>query len=214
MQESNRSPRFLRLELVLLAAFAVIATATLLRPTADDAQPSRVATVDLEKVFNSLDRYTDEQARVKTASETLETQVKTAEASVRELQSDLDSFRDGSKEQQDAIARLQAAIGELRAVQQFVGAKLELEKARALRDTYTAIKDGVRRFAEQNGYDYILLDDSVVEMDPANATRTMQQISARRFLYTSPKRDVTDQLIAMMNSEWKQQRDASGKKDG
>jgi Skp family chaperone for outer membrane proteins len=214
MQESNRSPRFLRLELVLLAVFAVIATATLLRPTADDAQPSRVATVDLEKVFNSLDRYTDEQARVKTASETLETQVKTAEASVRELQSDLDSFRDGSKEQQDAIARLQAAIGELRAVQQFVGAKLELEKARALRDTYTAIKDGVRRFAEQNGYDYILLDDSVVEMDPANATRTMQQISARRFLYTSPKRDVTDQLIAMMNSEWKQQRDASGKKDG
>jgi hypothetical protein len=43
-------------------------------------------------------------------------------------------------------------------------------------------------------------------MDPANASRTMQQISARRFLFTSPKRDVTTQLIGMMNSEWKEKK--------
>ena len=206
MQHETMLSRLLRPELLLVAVFAAVAGASLMRPAAPAVEPARLATVDLEKVFNSLDRYTAEQGKVKAVGEELEKQVKTAESSVRQLQSDLDSFKEGSKEQADAIARLQAAVGELRAVQQFVTAKLELEKARALRDTYLAIKDGVRRFAEAEGYDYILLDDSVVDMDPANASRTMQQISARRFLFTSPKRDVTTQLIGMMNSEWKEKK--------
>jgi Skp family chaperone for outer membrane proteins len=206
MHHETLRSRLLRPELLLVAVFAAVAGASLMRPAAPAVEPARLATVDLEKVFNSLDRYTAEQGKVKAVGEELEKQVKTAESSVRQLQSDLDSFKEGSKEQADAIAKLQAAVGELRAVQQFVTAKLELEKARALRDTYLAIKDGVRRFAEAEGYDYILLDDSVVDMDPANASRTMQQISARRFLFTSPKRDVTTQLIGMMNSEWKEKK--------
>jgi hypothetical protein len=48
-----------------------------------------------------------------------------------------------------------------------------------------------------------MLDDSLPEMDPASAQRTMQQISARRFIFASPKSEVTDQLIALMNEEWK-----------
>ena len=107
-----------------------------------------------------------EQAKVKLVGETLNKQVKEAESRVRELESEMESFKEGSKEQADAIGKLQAAVGELRAVQQFANAKLELEKARALRETYFAIKDAVRRFAEKEGYDYILLDDSVPEMDP------------------------------------------------
>ena len=81
--------------------------------------------------------------------------------------------------------------------------KLELERARALRDTYLAIKDAARRLAERDGYDYILLDDSLPEMDLKNATQTMQQISARRFIFATPKSDVTNTLVAFMNDEWK-----------
>ncbi len=192
----------MRPELLLVAVFAAIAGASLLRASgAGAAEPVKVATVDLEKTFNSLKRYEAEQAKVKLVGETLNKQVKEAESRVRELESEMESFKEGSKEQADAIGKLQAAVGELRAVQQFANAKLELEKARALRETYFAIKDAVRRFAEKEGYDYILLDDSVPEMDPANAARTMSQISARRFLFASPKRDVTNQLVGMMNAE-------------
>ena len=185
MNQGNMLSRLLRVETVLAIAFAA------------------VATVDLEKVFTSLKRYESGLTKLKALSETLEAQAKSAESKVRELQGELENFKDGSKEQADALGKLQNAAGELRAVQQFVGAKLEVEKSRMLRDTYLAIKDAVRRLAEREGLDYILLDDSVVEMDPANASNTMSQISARRFLYASPKRDVTNQLIGLMNEEWK-----------
>lgn len=203
MNPSNMLSRLLRIETVLVIAFAAVASIALLRPAASATEPSKVATVDLEKVFTSLKRYESGLAKLKTLSETLEAQAKSAESKVRDLQGELENFKDGSKEQADALGKLQNAAGELRAVQQFVGAKLEVEKSRMLRDTYLAIKDAVRRLAEREGLDYILLDDSVVEMDPANASNTMSQISARRFLYASPKRDVTNLLIGLMNEEWK-----------
>ena len=203
MNQGNMLSRLLRVETVLAIAFAAVATVAVLRPAATAVEPSKVATVDLEKVFTSLKRYESGLTKLKALSETLEAQAKSAESKVRELQSELENFKDGSKEQADALGKLQNAAGELRAVQQFVGAKLEVEKSRMLRDTYLAIKDAVRRLAEREGLDYILLDDSVVEMDPANASNTMSQISARRFLYASPKRDVTNQLIGLMNEEWK-----------
>ena len=203
MNPSNVLSRLLRIETVLVIAFAAVATVAVLRPAATATEPAKVATVDLEKVFTSLKRYEAGLAKLKTLSETLEAQAKSAESKVRDLQGELENFKDGSKEQADALGKLQNAAGELRAVQQFVGAKLEVEKSRMLRDTYLAIKDAVRRLAEREGLDYILLDDSVVEMDPANASNTMSQISARRFLYASPKRDVTNQLIGLMNEEWK-----------
>ena len=193
--------RLFRLEYLLVLGFAAVTAAALLRPAAPAPEPVRLATVDLEKVFTSLKRYEAGLNKVKALSETLEVQAKAAESKVRDLQGELENFKDGSKEQAEALGKLQNAAGELRAVQQFVGAKLELEKARMLRDTYLSIKEAVRRLAEREGLDYILLDDSVVEMDPANSAKTMAQISARKFLFASPKHDVTAALIGMMNAE-------------
>jgi Skp family chaperone for outer membrane proteins len=174
-----------------------------MRPQAAESAPSRIATIDLEKTYNSIDRYAATLAAIKSTGEGLEQQVKQSESTVKELEAELESFQTGSDAQAAAIQKLQAAVGEFRAVEQFARAKVEVERARALRETYIAIKDAARRLAEREGYDYIMLDDSLPEMDPASAQRTMQQISARRFIFASPKSEVTDQLIALMNEEWK-----------
>ena len=199
----DAKPRFLRIELLAAVAIAAAALGYALRPAAHEVAPSRVAVVDLEKVFNSLDRYGDAQARLKEAVAALEKQVADGEAKVKELESELDSYQPGSDAQAAAVQKLQLAVGEFRATQQFVSAKIEMEQAKVLRDTYLAIKDAARRFAEGSGYDYVMLDDSVVTMDPASAQKTMAQISARRFIYANPKADVTGQLVGFMNEEWK-----------
>ncbi|MFM1869025.1 MAG: hypothetical protein RL591_2433 [Planctomycetota bacterium] len=198
-----RFKNFLRVETIAAAAFALALGAAVLRPLAPVAEPSRLATIDLEKTYNSIQRYSDVQTRLTQLAKDLETQVAAAEATVKDLESELDSFQPGSDAQAAAVQKLQAAVGELRAQQQFANAKIEMERARALRDTYVAIKDAARRFAEREGYDYILLDDSLPEMDPANAAKTMQQISARRFIFANHKSDVTDALVAFMNEDWK-----------
>ncbi len=201
----TRSPRAaFRLDLLAVAILgAVLIGASWMRPQAPQGEPTRIATIDLEKTYNSIDRYAATLAAIKTTGEELEQQVKAAEGVVKELEAELESYQTGSDAQAAAIQKLQAAVGEFRAVEQFARAKIEVERARALRETYIAIKDAARRLAEREGYDYIMLDDSLPEMDPASAQRTMQQISARRFIFASPKSEVSDQLIALMNEEWK-----------
>jgi Skp family chaperone for outer membrane proteins len=206
---TDRTPRPLRLlrserltAAALVVLFAAIALGSHLRPTTVSAEPARIATIDLEKAFNSLARYGDGQTALKSLSDSLESQVKAAEDRVKDLEAELDSFAPGSDAQLAAMNQLQEAVGEFRAVQQFAQAKLELERARLIRDTYLAIKDAARRHAEQAGYDYILLDDSLPDMDLASSQKTMAQISARRFIFATPKADVTEALVGMMNGEW------------
>jgi len=206
-----RLPNFLRSESTLftaaVAAVALALGASLMRPHAGhstpDTTPSRVATIDLEKIYNSIERYTEILNGLKKLNEELDQKINAQQSVVKDLEAELDSFKAGSDAQAAAVQKLQIAVGEFRAIQQFSNAKLEMERARALRDTYLAIKDAARRFAERDGLDYILLDDSLPEMDPANAAKTMQQISARRFIFATPKADVTEKLIAFMNEEWK-----------
>jgi len=189
----------------MLPAFCLIAFALggLAWNASREIMPARVATIDLERTFNSVQVYTDRQNALKTLAAELEAKVTSSETTVKELEAELDSFAPGSPAQAAAVQKAQVAVGEFRAVEQFARAKIEVERARALRETYIAIKDAARRLAEREGYDYIMLDDSLPEMDPASAQRTMQQISARRFIFASPKSEVTDQLIALMNEEWK-----------
>lgn len=194
--------RLARPEALLVATFAAVALFGALRPAPLASEPARVATIDLEKAFNSLARYTAGQASLKSLSESLEAQAKAVETKVKDLEAELDSFAPGSDAQLAAMSQLQEAVGELRAVQQFAQAKLELERARLIRDTYIAIKDAARRHAEANGLDYIMLNDSLPEMDLASSQKTMAQISARRFIFATPKADVTEALVGMMNGEW------------
>ncbi|RLS90671.1 MAG: OmpH family outer membrane protein [Planctomycetota bacterium] len=201
--DSTTIQRLLRIESLAVIVFATALTTYSLTTARRELPPSHVATVDLEKTYNSIIRYSDTQTKLKALAEELDKRVATSELQVKSLEGELDSFQSGSEAQAAAIAKLQASVGEFRAVQQFANAKLELERARALRETYVAIKDAARRFSEREGYDYILLDDSLPEMDPANAAKTMQQISARRFIYANPKSDVTDALIGFMNDDWK-----------
>lgn len=199
----DRLQKLARIEVLAALALVTVLAVHATRPRTADTAPARIATIDLEKVYNSIERFAAAQAKIKSTADGLETKVKAAESAVKSLEAELDSFQPGSDAHTAAIQKVQAAVGELKAVQEFARAKVEIERARALRDTYVAIKDASRRLAERDGYDYILLDDSLPEMDLKNATQTMQQISARRFLFASPKSDVTTALIGFMNDEWK-----------
>ncbi|MCE2881590.1 MAG: OmpH family outer membrane protein [Planctomycetaceae bacterium] len=207
MQRTNdmtASPRALRLDLVVAIAFLAALAGWALRPaSAPEQAPSRVATVDLEKTFNSLSSYADMLAKAKAMSAELETKLKASESQLKDLEAELESFAPGSDAQAAAMAKLQAAAGEFTALQKFAAAKVEAEKARALRETYFAIKDAARRLAEKEGLDYILLNDSLPEMDPSSAQRTLSQISMRKFIFATPASDVTEKLIGFMNGESK-----------
>lgn len=167
------------------------------------SRPPVVAIVDLEKVFNSIESHSARERQLDASAASFQAKLKELEESVKELQAELDSFQPGSQSALELQNRVQAAVGEYRAYEQFVRLKLESEKARAMRDTYVEIKEGAKTLAREAGIDMVLLDDSIPELERSNSQRTVQQISARRILYANTEFDVSDDLIALLDARFR-----------
>ena len=173
------------------------------RSSTNAGADARIVTIDLEKVYNSIDTYKSKLDAIKAVESDLKTQAETQQAAIKDLEAEFDSYQPGSDAQLKSMQQLQAAVGELRSLQVFAQAKIESMQARALRDAYLLVKDATKRFAETEGFDYVMLDDSIPAVEPSNAKQMLAQISARRFLFAAPSNDITEKLIAMLNLEFK-----------
>jgi Skp family chaperone for outer membrane proteins len=185
-------PRFGR---TAAAALALLVGGALLAFAAFAPQrPAVVASVDLERVFNSIDLQAKTEARLKAVAVDLDAQRKKLRDGIEELQAELESFQPGS------TAQLEVAIAEFRAFEGFARAKAEAEQAKAMRQIYMSIRDAAMELAKERGWDYVMVDDSIPTIEPTDSQRMLQQISSRRFLYANPSFDVTNDLIAKLNA--------------
>lgn len=181
------------LSLVLVGALAAFAAIS-------PSRPAVVASVDLEKVFNTIDLQKQTEARLEVVRTELEARREKLRTGIEDLQAELDSFQPGSTAQQEVAVRVEEAIAEFRAVENFARLKLEAEQAKAMREIYLTIRTAAGELAAQRGWDYVMIDDTVPAIDPSDANRMLQQISSRRLLFANPSFDVTKELIDHLNA--------------
>jgi len=192
------TPRLPRSSTALLAAVlcAGLAAFAALAPN----RPAVVATVDLERVFNSVDLQTRTEIRLQAMYEELGARRDELRLEIEDLQAELESFQPGSDAQIEVAGRVEEAIAEFRAWEGFAAIKLEAEQSKAMRDIYLSIRDAAAELARERGWDYVLVDDTVPTIQPGGAEQMQQQIGSRRFLYANGAFDVTDELVARLNT--------------
>ncbi|MGA1043876.1 MAG: OmpH family outer membrane protein [Phycisphaerales bacterium] len=191
-------PRFGR---TAATALAMLVAGSLLALAAFAPQrPAVVASVDLERVFNSIDLQAKTETRLKAVAADLDAQRKTLRDGIEELNAELESFQPGSAAQLEVATRIEEAIAEFRAFEGFARAKAEAEQAKSMRQIYMTIREAAMELAKERGWDYVMVDDSIPTIEPTDSQRMLQQISSRRFLYANPSFDVTDDLIAKLNA--------------
>jgi hypothetical protein len=71
-----------------------------------------------------------------------------------------------------------------------------------MRRLYEHIRTSSQELSEQNNWDYVFVNDLIVEMPEGDNVDMGVQISNRRMLYANPMLDVTDLLIEYMNSSF------------
>jgi Skp family chaperone for outer membrane proteins len=191
-------PRFGR---TAATAMALLVGGSLLALAAFAPQrPAVVASVDLERVFNSIDLQAKTEARLQTVAADLDAQRKVLRDGIEELNAELETFQPGSAAQLEVATRIEEAISEFRAFEGFARAKAEAEQAKAMRQIYMKIRQAAADLAKERGWDYVMVDDSIPTIEPTDSQRMLQQISSRRFLYANPSFDITDDLIAKLNA--------------
>jgi len=165
--------------------------------------PAVIASVDLEKVYRSLDQIKAYESKSLSVKDALEKRLTSMNDEIRGLQEDLDSYQVGSPAHNEAQGKVILKAGDLSALQNFAELKMQSEQANTLRETYGAIRSTCATLSKEHKIDFILLDDTIPTITPSDVQGTMAQINGRRLLFSNPALDITDLLIERMNADFR-----------
>jgi len=195
--------RTLRPVLICLAAVVVLAGATRLVVSGLPTRPPIVATVDIERLFDNLDLLKEQEKAVEKIGSSFDDQLETLRGKVEELQAELENFEPGGEAWLQINQNVEETISDFRSIEQFSKLKFEAERSKAMRTVYEAIKAEMAEFCSSQDppIDYVLVDDTIPELEPSTADLMQKQISARRMIYANQAFDITDIILARMNGK-------------
>jgi len=166
-------------------------------------RPAKVASVDIERVFASLDEQKSVEAEVKRLGERMAAEKDRLGRELQDLNAELESYKPGTQPYNETLRKVEGAIGAMSAQDQFGQLKVEAERANAMRSMYAHIRDAAKAVAKDSGIDYVVINDSIPPVEPAGFVATKQQLAMRRVLYAAEDMDMTDAVIARANADFK-----------
>ena len=155
----------------------------------------------LEKVFNESAGRAEAQAELEELGQQLNDQEEGLRQEISVLQSDLELLLVGTPKYKEAEKKVIGVAADLRAWVEFKAAKLDAKRAERRTQVYDEIVLAATEFAEANSIDFILTDDSIIELRPGTDGQVVQQMSLRRVVYANPEFDITDELIEWINQK-------------
>lgn len=185
---------------VAMSAFAFRAGAQ----ATNSAKPVTLGVINIEKVINSLEELNVQQSRLDNLVTVRRKTVDDMAAQVKKVQDELKLMPENAAQRQAKLLELQELTFKLRVEGEVAFSIIDAQKGEIYADLFEKITDASQRFAQRNGYDMVLSSDAIAQT-PQQGTE--QQIKAfivsRRVIFASDAIDVTDQLITMMNNEYK-----------
>ncbi len=164
-------------------------------------RPPVICHVDLQQVFNASQWRADAKIEIANLTAAVENEIGAQRNTVEELRADLDLFPPNSPQYKAKTAELIDALARLQALIDFHEAKHDVRRAALRSEIYERIVTAAKVFAQANGIDYIITDDSKVQMEPVAEVQVVQQMALQRIVYTDPAYDITIDLINWINGK-------------
>jgi Skp family chaperone for outer membrane proteins len=155
-------------------------------------------TADLEAQFDAVRRKLNQER------DAMKDKIEKANRSLQEeLKAGTDEFRARRKQ----IALMEA---ELQWFVESEGQKVEKGLAESLRSIYADIQAVVREIAQEKKIDIVVAADQLPAETPDSANQVRQHILLQKVLFWNPSVDVTDEVVARLNTRYKASAPASG----
>lgn len=183
---------------MIVASITVIGRAG---PNNNGAAPSPavVATIDLESAMNETGLAKRLNAELEALGKQLDARYQDLEEDLQVQAADLELHPPGSDARYEAEQAFLWTSGERNAYLEYATRKMDTERGRVLRKLYEQICAVVEKLAVDEGYDVVLVDDSIMTLPFLSTEEDMKRrISARRVLYANLQIDITNDVIAAL----------------
>lgn len=170
-------------------------------------RPIRVRVANTLKIFNELQETKDVETRLIADRQALAAEEKPMKEKVDKLEAEKGNFRPDSPQYEQWQQQYLRAANEHKLWAQIQMGELDWRRKRQTRAIYRKIYDAVQQYAEKNGIDLVLSDHQPTLGDKEMAAVPYEQMAnlmnSRRVLYTSKAADISDAIIALMDTQYK-----------
>jgi Skp family chaperone for outer membrane proteins len=167
------------------------------------ARPTKVAVVDVLKVFNSLQEKANVEADIRQRGERLRNEEEARRKELNDLQNDLQMLAPDTQAYTQKTEQIKSKLIELRVWSTINSDNLQAESSIQLANLYRKMLDTIGRVAKENQYDMVLYKEQQADFQNAKAETINQLIQIRKLLWSSDDLDLTDQVVTRMNNEYK-----------
>lgn len=199
--------------LVAVAAFAaalggasagLLGTAVGQGSSGGQAAPTAVAVVSISKVLAGLKEREDKEADLQRLGEQRKSVIDALGEKARQLSEELNVLVRGTPDWKSKREEAMRAEAQFRLEAEIAERTLgELQKSMQLA-LFNKILDSVRAYAEREGYQIVLTNDSGTPIPEDIADQQfISAVTGRRVAYASEAVDITDEVALAMNNEYK-----------
>lgn len=167
------------------------------------AAQAEVAVVNVQKAFDALKEKLQIEADLQTQADKVKQEDQSRQQQIGELKQDLSILANGTSAFQKKAEELERAALSRQVWLSFQQNKLNRERALRIEAIYKRMLGTIGRVAKQSGFKLVLFKEPEVKF--ANVTKP-EQISAliqvRKVLWSAEELDLTEQVVAKMNTEF------------
>ena len=179
--------------------------AVLVAPGQQDASGSvHVAVVNIPVVSEQYLRTAELEAHFENVRRRFNEQGDEMRAKLNRINKSLqEELKPGTDEYRERSKQLVALDAELKWFVETEGQKVEAGLATSLRTIFDDILAATREIAVERGIDVVLASDEMPNETSESATQVRQQILLQKVLYWSPRVDLTQEVIARVNANYR-----------
>lgn len=176
------------------------ADATSARPP---ATPVAVATVDIVEIINGLDERSVREQELNERRESRKEQLDEVVKEIQTLESDIQTLPSGTDEHRNKIRELMELRAVAEARRKALSQIISIDMGNVMSGLYAKVEDAIKRIADREGYDIVLLDDSDLPLpDNAADSEVYRAIITKSVIYHHDATDITDRVVTLLNNEF------------
>jgi len=193
-----------RKSLIVTAAAAVVLMvwAGAYAAGALQAQPTSVAVVNIEEVFNQLKEKQAIEANLRARGDELQAEEQTMKEKIGKLQEALKLLPPGGPGHAQKQEELEKAVLEFQVWGKFQQQKQQRERAVQIEGLYNKTIKTIGEIATESGYDLVLFEEPKPQFQGNNLQQIMAQLSLRKVLWAKDSIEITNTVTTRMNNEF------------
>lgn len=166
------------------------------------APATATATVDFNRVLRECKQQASLLAENATKSLELNNENTARTQEIKRLQAEMDPLQPGGTAWQDKARIVRQKQLELEVWGKLAQQDNQLTRARQLAKLYTAINGATAAVAAEQGYDLVVMSETLPDLLSVNVQRLEAIMQTRKVIYTGPNTDITDAVLQRVDTDY------------